>query len=75
MTDIYADNVANLTVVNGIARIDFVAVEKVDPVSKQATLRPSGRVILPMAALLQLAEVIDNVKTEMARQQPASPLN
>lgn len=71
MSDVYADNVANVTVVNGIARIDLVAVEKIDQVQKQATMRPSGRVIIPMAGLLQLGQVIENLKAEMERQQAA----
>jgi hypothetical protein len=70
MSDIFADNIANITVANGLARVDFVAIEKIDPTQKTATLRPSGRLVIPVAGLLQLAKTIEGLQNEMASRQP-----
>jgi hypothetical protein len=71
MKDIFVDRLGNIAVTNGIARLDFLRLAAVDTEKKSVTMEPSVRLILPMDALLQMMQMLDQMKAQMAKDQAA----
>jgi hypothetical protein len=69
MKDIFVDRLGNIAVTNGIARLDFLRLAAVDTEKKSVTMEPSVRLVLPMDALLQMMQMLDQMKAQMAKDQ------
>lgn len=71
MKDIFVDRLGNIAVTNGIARLDFLRLAAVDTEKKSVTMEPSVRLVLPMDALMQMMQMLDQMKSQMAKDQAA----
>jgi hypothetical protein len=68
MRDFFVDRFANLSIADGVARIDFVRVENINAEKKQVTMSPSLRLALPFEAFMQMAEQFANVREEIIKK-------
>jgi hypothetical protein len=60
MQDVFVDRLMNISVLQGVARLDFARVDSVDEKEKQINLSPSYRVAMPIDALESLLEQSTN---------------
>ena len=72
MNDIFVDRVVNVSVVAGVARIDFARIDKVDAESGNVQLSNSYRVALPLDAFMHLSEISNKVASEIAKTNTAT---
>jgi|GEM_PF-1219630 len=68
MRDFFVDRFANLSIADGVARIDFVRVENINAEKKQVTMSPSLRLAIPFEAFMQMAEQFANVREEILKK-------
>lgn len=68
MQDLFADRLVNLSIHQGIVRLDFARLEKIDPEKQQATFQPSIRLALPLDAFMQMAEQVGKVRDALLEQ-------
>ena len=68
MRDFFVDRFANLSIADGVARIDFVRVENINAEKKQVTMSPSLRLALPFEAFMQMAEQFAKVRDEIIKK-------
>ena len=68
MRDFFVDRFANLSIADGVVRIDFVRVENVNAEKKQVTMSPSLRLALPFEAFMQMAEQFAKVREEIIKK-------
>ena len=68
MRDFFVDRFANLSIADGVARIDFVRVENINAEKKQVTMTPSLRLALPFEAFMQMAEQFSKVREEIIKK-------
>lgn len=72
MPDFFADRLGNVTVANGVVRLDFLRLTSLDPKKKQARLDPAFRLVLPVGGMMQAVEMLDNIRGELLRQAKAA---
>ncbi len=58
MSDYFADRLGNVTVANGVVRLDFMRLTSLDPKKKQARLDPAFRLVLPVGGMMQAVEML-----------------
>ncbi|NVK32664.1 MAG: hypothetical protein HWE20_16800 [Gammaproteobacteria bacterium] len=75
MKDIFVDQLMNVSVFQGVARMDFARIDSVDSEANQAKVSPSYRVCMSMAAFANLADQVANAKSEMQRQMSGPQAN
>lgn len=68
MKDLFVDRLVNVSVLSGVARLDFARVDNVNSEDKKIQLSNSYRVALPIDALVHLAEQSTKVVAELKRQ-------
>ena len=68
MQDLFTDRLHSLNVHQGIARLDFARLEKIDTEKKQATFTPSLRLAMPLDAFMQMADQINKVREAIIQQ-------
>lgn len=68
MKDLFVDRLVNVSVLAGVARLDFARVDNVNPEDKKIQLSNSYRVALPIDALVHLAEQSTKVVEELKKQ-------
>ena len=68
MTDLYADRLGNITIANGVARLDFLRLTSVDTEKQQASMAPSFRLVLPVDGMIQTLEALDKVRNDLQKQ-------
>jgi hypothetical protein len=68
MRDFFVDRFANLSIADGVARIDFVRVENINAEKKQVTMSPSLRLALPFEAFMQMVEQFAKVREEIIKK-------
>lgn len=73
MQDLFTDRLINLNIHQGIARLDFARLEKLDPEKHQATFTPSLRLAMPLDAFMQMAEQINKVREAIIQQAGQNP--
>ncbi|WP_299731037.1 hypothetical protein [uncultured Endozoicomonas sp.] len=56
MRDLYVDQLLGITVMRGVARLDFARVEEVDTDENKMKLSSSYRIAMPLDVLMPLAE-------------------
>ncbi|NRP56749.1 MULTISPECIES: hypothetical protein [unclassified Marinobacterium] len=75
MKDLFVDRLVNVSVLAGVARLDFARVDSVNPEDKKIQMSNSYRVALPLDALVHLAEqsskVVEELKKQAANQSEA----
>ena len=73
MKDLFVDRLVNVSVMSGVARLDFARVDSVNPEDKKIQMSNSYRVALPIDALVHLAEqstkIVEELKKQSAQQQ------
>ncbi len=72
MSDLYVDRLGNVTIANGVARLDFLRFISIDPESKQAKMVPSTRLVLPVDGLAQTIDMLEKLKAGLIKQQQAA---
>lgn len=68
MKDLFVDRLVNVSVLSGVARLDFARVDNVNPEDKKIQMSNSYRVALPIDALVHLAEQSSKVVEELKKQ-------
>lgn len=68
MQDLFADRLGNVTIAAGVARLDFLRVETLNPEKKQVSFAPSIRLAIPVAGLMQMVQMLDQLRDEIAKQ-------
>ncbi len=78
MQTIYADGIANMTLIDGVVRIDLVNVISVEK-GKEPDIQPVGRLALSMPALIrthdQLTQMIDKMVADGILTRNPPPVN
>lgn len=73
MQDLFVDRLANVMIVNNVARLDFLRIDAIDPATNQGRVSPSLRVAIPLDGLMELAQQLDQIRgqitAEIAKQQ------
>ena len=67
MQDLFVDRLGNVTIAAGVARLDFLRVESIDNEKKQATLKPSVRIAIPLEGLAQTMQMLEQVKAQLTQ--------
>jgi len=78
MQTIYADGIANMTLIDGVIRIDLVNVSSIEK-DKDPNIQLSGRIALSLSALIrthdQLTKMIDKMVADGILTRNAPPAN
>lgn len=78
MQTIYADGIANMTLIDGVIRIDLVNVSSIEK-DKDPNIQLSGRLALSLPALIrthdQLTKMIDKMVADGILTKNAPPAN
>lgn len=76
MKDLFADRLLNISVIGGVARLDFARVDQVNAEDKKVQMSPSYRIAVPVDALVQISEqssqIIAAIKEQNAKQEAAT---
>jgi len=67
MKDLFVDQLVNVSVFQGVARLEFARIESVDTETNQAKMGPSYRVCMTLGAFSDLADKVSNAKAQMQR--------
>jgi len=70
--DLFVDRLVNVSVMAGVARLDFARVDSVNPEDKKIQMSNSYRVALPIEALIHLSEQTTKVVSELKKQAPVN---
>ncbi len=68
MQDLFVDRLNNVTVGNGVARLDFLRLEAVNSEKKELTYKPSTRLAIPLDGLMQAIQMLDQLRDQIAKQ-------
>lgn len=76
MKDLFADRLLNISVIGGVARLDFARVDQLNAEDKKVQMSPSYRIAVPVDALVQISEqssqIIAAIKEQNAKQEAAT---
>lgn len=72
MKDLFVDRLVNISVFQGVARLDFARVEEFDPKEQQVKASPSYRLAMPLDALVGLAEQSGKAIKELSERAKSS---
>lgn len=73
MQDIFVDRLGNVTVAGGVARLDFMRLESIDPEKQQAVLKPSTRLVIPFDGLMQAIQMLEKMREQLLKQAQEPP--
>jgi hypothetical protein len=75
MTTSFADRVGTINITGGLARIDFLSLQNLNVEKNEASFELSHRLVMPLDGLMQLAENLNRLREELAKQgaTPAQP--
>jgi len=68
MNDLFVDRLVNVSVMSGVARLDFARVDDVNQEDKKIQMSNSYRIALPLEALVHLSEQTANAVAELRKQ-------
>ncbi|NTV87504.1 MAG: hypothetical protein HGA21_12260 [Burkholderiaceae bacterium] len=71
MQDLFAERLINMSINQGIARLDFARLESVDPQKNQATFTPALRLVMPLDSFMQAVEQMNHVRDDILKQAKA----
>lgn len=66
--DLFADRLGNVTVADGVIRIDFLRLKEVDNENQKAQLEHTFRLVMPIEGMLQTVEALEQVKQGLIEQ-------
>jgi len=72
MQDLFVDRLGNVTLGNGVARLDFLRLESVDNEKQQITMRPSTRLVIPIDGLMQAIQMLEKLRDQIVKQEQVS---
>jgi len=72
MKDIFVDQLMNVSIFQGVARMDFARIDSIDSEANQAKVSPSYRVCMSLTAFSNLADQVAGAKAQMQRQAGAN---
>lgn len=72
MLDLFAERLTNINIHQGIARLDFDRLESVNPEKKEAVMKPAMRVVMPLAAFLEMADQVNKIRESILKQMASS---
>lgn len=76
MKDLFADRLLNISVMGGVARLDFARVDQVNAEDKKVQMSPSYRIAMPVDALVQISEqsaqIIAAIKEQNSPQEDSA---
>ena len=75
MKDLFVDRVVNVSVLAGVARLDFARVDSINAEDQKVQMSGSYRVAMPIDALVHMVEqgskVVDELKKQASQQTTA----
>ena len=72
MKDLFVDRLINISVWQGVARLDFARVDDVNPEDKKVSMSASYRVAMPLDALAALAEQSSKAMADLTKRAQSS---
>lgn len=69
--DLFADRIGNVTVSEGVVRIDLLRIEGLDDEAKQRSFKPSNRLVLPVDTFMQLSAVAQQMREKITAEVAA----
>ena len=72
---IYADAIANVSIVNGLARFDLVTASIEKEGEQQLKATPSGTLVLPLDGFIKLHSQIDGIVKKMVEDGILKPVD
>ncbi|NCD25411.1 MAG: hypothetical protein EOL86_07445 [Deltaproteobacteria bacterium] len=70
MLDIFSERIVNVQIHQGIARLDFARLESVNSETKEVTLKPAMRLVMPLAAFMEMADHVGKIRENILKQMP-----
>ena len=70
MLDIFSERIVNVQIHQGIARLDFARLESVNPETKEVSLKPAMRLVMPLAAFMEMADHVGKIRENILKQAP-----
>lgn len=75
MKDLFVDRLVNVSVLAGVARLDFARVDNINPDDQKIQMSGSYRIAMPVDALVHMVDqgskVVDELKKQAAQQARA----
>ena len=68
MQDLFVDRLGNVTIGNGVARLDFLRLDSIDSENRQVTMKASTRLVIPRDGLLLAIQMLEQLREQMAAQ-------
>ena len=68
MDTIYADGVANVTLIDGVVRLNLVSLTQVEKEKEKAQVQPVATLAVSLPGLLRLNEQVTRVVDELVKQ-------
>jgi hypothetical protein len=70
MTTYFCDGIKEVTLLNGVARLEFYRLQRTDPTGRNAELQAITELIvaLPAQGFLQALSVLDRVRNQLASE-------
>jgi hypothetical protein len=75
MKDLFVDRLINISVWQGVARLDFARVDDVNPEDKKVNLSPSYRVAIPLDTLAALPEQSSTTMADLTKRAQSSDVS
>ena len=79
MQDLFVDRLANVMIVNNVARLDFLRIDAIDPATNQGRVSPTLRVVIPLDGLMEMSQQLDKIRdqitAEISKQKAAAQIN
>jgi len=76
MKDLFVDRLMNISILQGVARLDFARVDEVNAKDKTAKMSPSYRIAMPIdaldALLKQAGKTLEEMKQMRDKELPGS---
>lgn len=69
MSDLFIDRLENITIAQGIARLDFLRLISFNPDKKEARFDPAMRLAIPIEGLMGMTDMLIKLREELLKQQ------
>lgn len=69
MSDLFIDRLGNVTIAQGVARLDFLRLMSINPDKKEARFDPALRLVIPLGGLIEMTEMLIKLREELQKQQ------
>ena len=70
MTTYFCDGIKEVTLLNGVARLEFYRLQRTDPTGRNPDVQPVTELIvaLPTQGFLQALSVLDRIREQLAKE-------